>query len=53
MKINELIPSIPDDFLQQQVERYRNMWGSEGKQEIEQGYPPVADQDKVKQGEQP
>lgn len=53
MKINDLIPSIPDDFLQQQVERYRNMWGSAARQEVEQDDELEVDQDESSQGEQP
>jgi len=53
MKINDLIPSIPDDFLQQQVERYRNMWGSGAWQDIEQDDEFVTDRDEFPQGDQP
>jgi len=53
MKITDLIPSIPDDFLQQQVERYRNMWGSGARQEVEQEDELEVGQDEDSHGEQP
>ena len=34
MRLNELVPAISDEFFQQQVERYRNMWGTNPNQSL-------------------